>query len=499
MKLTTSFIPIWAFSLAPVLIIRKTRARCRDFSLHYGNPTLFWISNGWNDFQYNQASGTGSCGVCYWLIPVNNSGESAGEYFKYYAGQQRGDNSHAGTTLLKNFVGNSCSTAQYSFNTTGSVTPCAGLDEILKPINNPLQSGGPPRINLEGSRQATLCPRQNTPALDGGLFGPACNVLHRNDNGDLLGACAAGATEPYCMITSIDRYTTSFHWAETNLGAVWLRKQWYLLTNSAITEVLNGGLTFVSGGGYSSSDEVPGYWALAHKDVFIGNPQDGNPFSTNAGPFVPGGLSCDNEKGGYCANRNEGISIPLGNFTINQRLFNMYGGPVYEANNAYLQEPPKAEFNDAGTFDCSAESKECQFDPGTGYLIVTLDLSSSADGYNAAAEFACRPISFCKWDASAKSCGCNPDQTSASKAECNNACNNWATKDVRCPKDPWQEPVLRVRFYSAHPMCSATTRTRTTGPSIGILNLARRCKSRPVRVTIPARRYSRSSAPNRQG
>ena len=33
--------------------------------------------------------------------------------------------------------------------------------------------------------------------------------------------------------------------------------------------------TFVSGGGYTDSDEVPGYWALAHKDVFIGSTQPG--------------------------------------------------------------------------------------------------------------------------------------------------------------------------------------------------------------------------------
>ena len=32
----------------------------------------------------------------------------------------------------------------------------------------------------------------------------------------------------------------------------------------------NAGLTFVSGGGYSGSDHMPGYWALAHKNVFIG-------------------------------------------------------------------------------------------------------------------------------------------------------------------------------------------------------------------------------------
>ncbi|HKA30065.1 MAG TPA: hypothetical protein VKH82_11845 [Candidatus Binatia bacterium] len=37
-------------------------------------PSVFWIMNGWNDFQYNFAAGAGSCGVCYWLVPGYNSG-----------------------------------------------------------------------------------------------------------------------------------------------------------------------------------------------------------------------------------------------------------------------------------------------------------------------------------------------------------------------------------------------------------------------------------------
>src|SRR5215468_10121696 len=37
-------------------------------------PSVFWIMNGWNDFQYNFAAGAGSCGVCYWLTPGYNSG-----------------------------------------------------------------------------------------------------------------------------------------------------------------------------------------------------------------------------------------------------------------------------------------------------------------------------------------------------------------------------------------------------------------------------------------
>ena len=37
------------------------------------HPSVFWITNGWNDFIGNMAAGAGACGSCYWLVPVINS------------------------------------------------------------------------------------------------------------------------------------------------------------------------------------------------------------------------------------------------------------------------------------------------------------------------------------------------------------------------------------------------------------------------------------------
>src|SRR5262249_9938496 len=31
------------------------------------HPAVFWIMNGYNDFQYNMAAGAGACGACLWL------------------------------------------------------------------------------------------------------------------------------------------------------------------------------------------------------------------------------------------------------------------------------------------------------------------------------------------------------------------------------------------------------------------------------------------------
>ena len=53
-------------------------------SVHYAsdenNPAVFWITNGWNDFQGNMAAGAGMCGVCFWEIPASISGPSAARH-----------------------------------------------------------------------------------------------------------------------------------------------------------------------------------------------------------------------------------------------------------------------------------------------------------------------------------------------------------------------------------------------------------------------------------
>ncbi len=303
------------------------------------HPTTFWIMNGWNDFEYNMAAGTGSCGMCYWLLPSTNSGNSRYEYWNSYAGEQQDVQSspgvdtyqQAGITPLKSFVGNSCSTSQNSFTTIGDTVPC-DIQSPLAPIVNPLAPGFStpftpqadgyyPKVPSGGARAATLC-------TGTGFCG---NVK----------PCAYLATED-CAITAIDHYTSLFHWAQTNLSAIWLRKQWFLLTNSALTDVQNGGLTFVSGGGYSGSDEVPGYWALAYKNVFIGMTQPSNPFASNAGPFNPSsGLNCDpNAPAAFCPILSQGITIPLGAFAVNQRFLSIYDGPSYQSSNAYLEITP---------------------------------------------------------------------------------------------------------------------------------------------------------------
>ncbi len=318
------------------------------------HPAVFWITNTWNDFQYNAAEGAGSCGMCYWLPPSDVSGLSRYQVWSSsYAGEQIDQpdadynvGGRAGLTPLKSFRGNSCSAAMNSFTTVGNTAYCAGtrlLDKAfpyMTAVPNPLAPPMPTTkqqafetnyypqvIGLAIGRRATECPAGD------------CRTVHPCDTAGLAN----------CMVTVIDHYTTSFNWAEKNYSAMWMRPQWYLLSNSAITDVQNGGVTFVTGGDYTGANIVQGYWALAHKDVFIGSTQPDNPLASAAGPANndPKSLKCATQVGNpnapvapYCLIAEEGVSFPLEGFAVNQRFFNIYDGPSYQSSNAYLEIKP---------------------------------------------------------------------------------------------------------------------------------------------------------------
>jgi hypothetical protein len=316
------------------------------FRSDYNNPTVFWIMNGWNDFQDNMAAGAGTCGACYWLVPGINSGMSKNLRWESYASMQS-SRDRAGMTPLKSFVGNSCTSAMTSFQTVSRTEPCHGVQTsgptaTLSPIFNPLA--------------ATAGDDSYYPSLDfgGGRFATRCSGA---DCSSAPPRCAGGPNGsppgPDCMVTVLDRFTTSFNWAPLNFAAIWLRPQWYLVTNSVITDVQQAGLTVVTGGGYTMSDVVPGHWALVQKSVFIGNTQDcptceikDNPFASNGGPFNPAGLRCAQRADGhrepnYCVSIAEGVSHQSTAFGMYQRLFSIYDGPAFQDSNAYLNIAPR--------------------------------------------------------------------------------------------------------------------------------------------------------------
>ncbi len=337
------------------------------------HPTVFWIMNGWNDFEYNMAAGAGTCGACYWLVPGAISGLSRKEKWFGYASEQRSVNrdtsfsERAGTTPLQKFVGNSCSSAMNAFQEVGKTADCNGVnfsepivpDSTLKMLPSdgaikhypfekeddlywPIVSGG--------GRLATRCA-----GADQGVAMADCST---NEKAQI---CTT-KKRANCDVTVLDRFTTSFNWAQKNFSAIWMRPFWSLVIDSVVSDPQSAGLNFVTSGGYDKSSVIDGFWALARKSVFIGSTQwqnpkndlSDNPLASNAGPFNPFtskdkkvvGLECAPPPNGgafnplYCLAKDEGISMQLEQFNNFQRMFSVYDGPVYQDSNAFLNIQP---------------------------------------------------------------------------------------------------------------------------------------------------------------
>src|SRR5262249_43007106 len=149
--------------------------------------------------------------------------------------------------------------------TVSDTAPCLGVvgpydlgandapEKLLAIPSIAPRPNGPPEASVDadtyyphvggGNRYATKCPLDAT-------VGPGdpkydCSSLIKPPH-----KCGNGADEENCQVTVLDHYTSSFHWADQNFAAIWLRPQWYLVDNSVLTDVQNGGITFVTSGDY---------------------------------------------------------------------------------------------------------------------------------------------------------------------------------------------------------------------------------------------------------
>lgn len=139
----------------------------------------------------------------------------------------------------------------------------------------------------------------------------------------------------HCVATVIDRFTTSFNWPEVNFGSVWLRPQWYLFINSAVTDQLFGGLGFVSGGSWSQNP--PGYFTLAQDSIFVGSSrgQKGSSdlFSSQLGPKFTQ-QECSSQK--ICRLDKDGSGFFMNNLNP-KRMITIYDGPFFADGNLFLK------------------------------------------------------------------------------------------------------------------------------------------------------------------
>jgi hypothetical protein len=323
-------------------ILAKANATRFPFISDYKEPSIFWIMNKWNDFQYNVAVGAGTCGACYWIPPSINSGSSIYETWDSYASMQRSIG-QAGATPLKDFVGNSCSAAMNSVETVGETFSCLGVTAA----NGPDQPGG--NGNLRAIANPNTLPDNAYPNIDQGQgqHPTVCPAAYQGDCSKVPPCAGYGANEKLCAATVIDHFSTSFNWAQKNFAAVWLRGWWYLLRDSAVTDAQGGGLTFVTGGGYTRSDSPQGFWNLSQRVLFVGNTQpivDGkvplNPAASNAGPFNPyadpkDDLECP-IRSTFCVSKANDISMQVDKFGGAQRMISIYDGPSFEDSDAFM-------------------------------------------------------------------------------------------------------------------------------------------------------------------
>ncbi len=328
------------------------------------HPSVFWIMNGVNDFEYNMASGAGTCGACYWFVPGAISGPSQMEKWYGYAGEQLG-NVGAGTTPLQTFLGNSCSTAMEGFIEVGDSATCLGVNFIYP---TKTESKNSTLLMLNSPTAPATTDTSYWPNVGGGgRQATRCSAVDQNPSDSTADCTVSSATicspgnEANCDVVVLDAFTTAFTWAQTNFAAIWVRPFWSLVINSFISDIQNAGVNFVTSGGYDTASVPPGFWALARKNAFVGSTQwqnsnnnalSDNPLASNAGPFNPF-VSKSGVKGSvcapfingapnnaYCLSQSDGVSIQLAAFSDFQRFFSVYDGPTYQDSNAFINIHP---------------------------------------------------------------------------------------------------------------------------------------------------------------
>lgn len=316
------------------------------------HPTVFWITNGFNDFVGNMAAGANACGAAYWLIPasIKDMAPTSQDQVQGYESTQW-NNDRAGMAPLKTFYKNYATTAMHSFQTTPDAPSCMGFGfGPAVPANY-----GPQQIVVRGVLSEAPMPSgtQSSEMYYPHIGGEQRPTICPDDKCTKVTACAnSGLAVSNCTANVIDHYTSAYHWAEGNTSAIWLRYKWFLFDNSVLSDVQQGGITFVTGGDFTRSSVPEGYWGVARNSIFVGNTRDNSayPYSSNKGPYPTEDFKCTPIGAGtpdFCIDARAGISMQYGGFFTNQRLANIYDGPSYQDSVAYL---------DVKTADCDREN-----------------------------------------------------------------------------------------------------------------------------------------------
>ncbi|MEW6269808.1 MAG: hypothetical protein AB1689_10990 [Thermodesulfobacteriota bacterium] len=305
-------------------------------------PVMYWMMNAYNEFVGNAAVSVHGFGSCFWLLGSAVSGPSRYHQFDGFASYNMANRQ---APLLR-FRGNTCTTSPLALPSTREIPPASnGLDQATRTgyvaLANPYLSNG----------ATNVFPQSYARPIINGSFQPYVNGLAKQ--------CANQATPDIlknnaetCVMTVLDRFATSFNWAEVNFGSIWLRPWFYLFSNGAVTDQLFGGLGFVTGGDWQQA--LPGYLALAKNSLFVGTtqPQTDNLYAKRSGPLLTVGSSDNLKAYGRCKQLQstcnleaEGTGLWRGAFQP-KRLITIYDGPTYADGNTFLN---------VGAWQCNAQ------------------------------------------------------------------------------------------------------------------------------------------------
>ncbi|MCK9634937.1 MAG: hypothetical protein M0R41_01485 [Methylobacter tundripaludum] len=316
-------------------------------------PTMFWIMNAYNEFVGNQSVGVHGFGACYWPLSSSVSGPSASmtwarnsaaaPTYQTYSELDYANFNQAGARQapFKRFRGNGCATAAYALMTErASLQPDASnfvFTPALNPPATPPTASSPVPVNV-ASNLYTIATSM-LPVVASNFYG-----IKYAMSPDTNPTCASGygpgqasTNGQYCVATVIDRFTTSFNWAQTNFGSVWLRPWSYVFSNSAITDQLFGGLGFVSGGSW---DQVLNrQLAIAKDSLFVGSIAPTDQYAGQNGPDMSNAI-CSQNNGTqpmpFCYFQKDGVGLYMGGFN-SKRMITIYDGPFFSDGNIFTQ------------------------------------------------------------------------------------------------------------------------------------------------------------------
>ncbi|MFI5394194.1 MAG: G8 domain-containing protein [Candidatus Binatia bacterium] len=358
-------------------------------------PVMFWTMNAYNELVGNSAVGVHGFGSCYWLLASGVSGPSRSTHNccqTLAATNCQAPTANCATNAdcvtspwltcvnehkfdglanynvvadhqapLLRFRGNSCMTAALALPASAELPPASSTIAT----ENTVGYTAVPNPYIAGKSLADLKGKYSRPAVNGDFKPIAPNTA--GSGGSLFTNCAQVAetgTEDNallpntksCVATVIDRFTTSYNWAEVNFGSIWFRPWFYLFLNSAMTDQLFGGLTFVTAGSWIQVP--PGYFSLAKNNLFIGTSQYGasaSKYAKRSGPIFE--IAADSDLGNFapckgpkstCNLETEGTGY-WRDFFQPKRLITIYDGPHFADGNTFVN---------VGSWEC--DPQPCQ-------------------------------------------------------------------------------------------------------------------------------------------